>query len=97
MITRNDIKKRKDEIYRNLVTKMQSTNGYRELSEQEKIPFRSMQAEILSLEDLARTLSHKSLEDAILSMEESLSKCIEKEYYCGAEGLRRVKEWIKSK
>jgi len=57
---------------------------YANLSEKEKIPFRIMSAEITALKDL--------LKGNCLNFH--LSVVIDCEHYCGAEGIKRAKDWI---
>src|SRR4051812_21245927 len=94
MITTDDIKSRRDEVHQILITKMREAGGYTDLSVQEKIPLRIMAAEILSLESLVKTLSIKNLDQAITDLENTIQECVTKERYCGAEGLKRVKDWL---
>lgn len=59
---------------------------YADLSEQEKIPFRIMSAEITALKEY--------LKDRDLDYQMSVS--VDYENYCGAEGIKRAKDWIKN-
>lgn len=60
-----------------------SVGTYSQLTEQEKIPFRVRQAEIQSLKEL---LFNQDLN-------KYLDECIEKEYFCMAEGIKIVRNW----
>lgn len=65
-----------------LSVKLAHGGSYKDLSETEKIPFRVMQAELEALKELKiGTDLNKWLDD-----------CVEKEYYCGAEGIKRILE-----
>jgi hypothetical protein len=59
---------------------------YADLSEQEKIPFRIMSAEITALK------SYLKGED----LDYQISVSVDYENYCGAEGIKRAKDWIKN-
>ena len=67
------------------VIKLSKVKSYTALTELEKIPFRIMQAEILALEEYLKGQD----------LDNWLSKCVESEYYCAAEGIKKVKEWLK--
>lgn len=60
---------------------------YRELSELEKIPLRVHMAEIEALKDYM----------CGRDLDEELDRCIEREYYCYAEGIKRAKAWVGGK
>ena len=61
-----------------------SVKVYDNLSEKEKIPFRIMSAEITALKDLLKGNC----------LDFNLSVVIDCEHYCGAEGIKRTKDWI---
>ena len=60
---------------------------YRLLPEDDKRKRRIDMAEIIALKETL--LAGKNLD-------EELQSCIKGEHYCGAEGVKRVKEWWKS-
>lgn len=57
---------------------------YRKLSELEKIPLRVHMAEIEALTDYM----------CGRDLDKELESCVENEYYCYAEGIKKVKEWV---
>lgn len=59
---------------------------YADLSEQEKIPFRIMSAEIMGLK------SYLEGED----LDYHLAISVKYEHYAGAEGVKRANEWIEN-
>jgi hypothetical protein len=59
---------------------------YADLSEHEKIPFRIMSAEITALK------SHLKGDD----LDYQISVSVDYENYCGAEGIKRAKDWVKN-
>ena len=58
---------------------------YNKLSELEKIPYRVEIATVLALEEIQKGTDLKPI----------LKRCIEKEQYCGAEGIKRALHLIK--
>lgn len=52
--------------------------AYKDLTELEKIPHRIEMAKELALEDLKNGVDLESI----------LKRCVEREYYCGAEGIK---------
>jgi hypothetical protein len=84
----NDIiEERITELTGLLVIKIsRSKKLYADLSEQEKIPFRIMSAEITALK------SYLKSED----LDYQISVSVDYENYCGAEGIKRAKDWIKN-
>jgi hypothetical protein len=84
MVTKQAIKKRIMEVKIPLVINLSMLPRYSELTEAEKIPLRSQQGEISALE----YLQHGGDLDLLMD------QCLENEWYCGAEGVKRVKEWI---
>jgi hypothetical protein len=60
---------------------------YNELSELEKIPFRVQQAEILALEEFIKNGN----------LSNYLEVSVKYENYCGAEGIKKAKEWLSLK
>ena len=63
-----------------------NTDKYSDLSEQEKIPFRIMSAEITALK------SYLKNED----LDYQIAVSVDYENYCVAEGIKRAKDWIKN-
>jgi len=59
---------------------MEETKEYQSLTELERIPYRIATAKRLALRDL-----HSGV-----NMDRILKGCIEKEYYCGAEGIKQA-------
>jgi len=57
---------------------------YNNLTELEKIPYRVEIATVLALEELQKGTDLKPV----------LKRCIEKEQYCGAEGIKRALQLI---
>lgn len=80
------VKERINELTIQLRKGMRDKGGYRELTELEKIPFRCMAAEILVLEEV--------LSKGDTDFDEWICRHIDKENYCGAEGIKRAKEWL---
>lgn len=60
---------------------------YNNLSELEKIPYRIEIATVLALEEIQRGTDLKPV----------LKRCIEKQQYCGAEGINRALHLINPK
>ena len=60
---------------------------YKSLTEKQKIILRIKMAEIIALEEIEKGTD----------LEPILKKLIEEESYCGAEGIKRVLEYKKSK
>jgi hypothetical protein len=87
MIPAEDIiKERIAQLTRITGMALQGLKSYRDLPEKEKIPYRIMSAEILALEELLKGAD----------LDEWMKSCVSKEHYCGAEGIKKAKEWIKS-
>lgn len=57
---------------------------YNKLTEMERIPYRIEIATVLALEELQKGTDLKPV----------LKRCIEKEQYCGAEGIKRALQLI---
>jgi len=57
---------------------------YNKLSELEKIPYRIEVATVLALEEIQKGTDLKPV----------LKRCIKKQYYCGAEGIKRALQLI---
>ena len=83
-VMRDLIDERVIELKNILVIKLSLKSPYTSLTELEKIPLRVMQAEILALKELS----------VGGDLDAFLSSCVEKERYCGAEGIKKAKEWI---
>ena len=79
---------RMQEIQRQLFQNhLNSKISYKDLSEAEKIPLRVKAAEIQALKEF---IFGENLE--LL-----LDQCVEKEEFCGAEGIKKAKSWIREK
>ncbi len=57
---------------------------YNNLSEREKIPYRIEIATVLALEEIQKGTDLKPV----------LQRCIEKQHYCGAEGIKRALQLV---
>lgn len=84
MIPKEKIDKRIIYLRRILRLQLSRVDVYRLLSEAEKIPLRIKAAELMTLEN------YKSDTDLDLK----IASLVFDEQYCGAEGVKRAKEWI---
>ena len=81
------IQKRIGELKDIIKLKFSSENKqYTDLTEFERISFRSIQAQIVALEDFIKGEDIRSY----------LKICVNEEHYCGAEGVKNAIEWIKN-
>ncbi len=80
-----DIDSRIEEIDRQIISKLsESQKWYRDLTELEKIPLRVLQAEKTALLEIKEKADLRNY----------LKECVENEWYCGAEGIKRALEFI---
>lgn len=83
----DNIHDRISELKNIIVIKLSKTKPYKELSERDKIPFRILQAELMTLEELLNN---------DLDLDFIIKENVKREQYCAAEGTKRVKEWQSS-
>lgn len=81
------IQRRIEALNKAHVIRMSFVPSYAGLSELEKIPLRIDMAEIQAMKELMFGND----------LDEILSTCVDKEYYCMAEGIKRVKAWAGTK